>query len=302
MNIVVPDSIPPPNFDDKIPKICHQIWYDKRGSPSGVYLGPKMYLEKIESFSRHNPEWQHYLWTDVCIDILLHQPEHYKFLKLFRQLHHAIQKADFARLFILYLYGGIYVDLDFRTLKPIDQLIDRYQDEHRAIMFMQMTRKEAKSAWLVDCITNSSIIVKPRSEAILHIIFGYIGSAIWRFNPKTEVLNLTGPLGLHKYLYGYPSRNKLPSDSDIVHPEIREVLDEYFYIAPDQHSGWSKDIIKAHVDYYVLRWAVIFLLIIIFWCAILFFYSPYAGIYTSNTKKNFDYQIRQYFSRQQTSS
>ena len=68
-----------------------------------------------------NPGWVYTLTTDADNDELVarHVPW---FLDRFRGFEHPIQRADAVRYVILYLYGGVYVDLDYECLRPFDAL------------------------------------------------------------------------------------------------------------------------------------------------------------------------------------
>ena len=62
------------------------------------------------------------LWTDAGSREFI--AEHYSwFLDTFDNYTYAIQRADAIRYFVLYHYGGIYIDLDIGCLKPMDPLL-----------------------------------------------------------------------------------------------------------------------------------------------------------------------------------
>ena len=44
-------------------------------------------------------------------------------LRRFRNYKSGIQRADAFRYFVLFAYGGIYVDLDMEALKPLDEYV-----------------------------------------------------------------------------------------------------------------------------------------------------------------------------------
>jgi hypothetical protein len=98
----------------KIPKIIHQIW-----------LGPKrppgFFLKFRESWQKLHPDWEYRLWTDADL-------ANYDFdlRDLFDQSDNYGEKSDILRCEILLKYGGIYVDTDFECLKPLDELVNRY--------------------------------------------------------------------------------------------------------------------------------------------------------------------------------
>ncbi len=91
----------------RIPKVIHQIWI---GSPL-----PDRYLPLIASWKEAHPDWQYILWDDSMIEALdLVNKDQYKESKNWGQ------KADIARYEILYRFGGVYVDIDFECLRPLD--------------------------------------------------------------------------------------------------------------------------------------------------------------------------------------
>lgn len=62
------------------------------------------------------------LWTDASSREFI--AEHYSwFLDTFDGYTYPIQRADAIRYFILYHYGGIYLDLDIGCLRPLDPLL-----------------------------------------------------------------------------------------------------------------------------------------------------------------------------------
>ncbi len=102
----------------KIPRIIHQTWKDKK-IPGEIY---KKHWR--ESWRLKNPDWDYRFWTDRDNRNLI--KKHYRwFLEIYDKYPQDIQRADAARYFILFHYGGMYVDLDFECLKPFDPLLDR---------------------------------------------------------------------------------------------------------------------------------------------------------------------------------
>lgn len=62
------------------------------------------------------------LWTDDKSRAFI--AEHYPwFLDTFNDYPYAIQRADAIRYFILYHYGGVYLDLDIGCTRPLDPLL-----------------------------------------------------------------------------------------------------------------------------------------------------------------------------------
>lgn len=97
-----------------IPRIIHQTWKTD-------VLPPK-WVNVSQGCRDMMPDYEYKLWTDDGSREFL--AEHYPwFLDTFDGYTYPIQRADAIRYFILYHFGGIYVDLDIGCLKPMDPLL-----------------------------------------------------------------------------------------------------------------------------------------------------------------------------------
>ena len=92
-----------------IPKIIHYCWFGKKRKP-------KLVLDCISTWKKHNPEYEIIEWNESNFPI-----DNKSLLSLYHQKKWAFI-ADYARLKILYEYGGIYLDTDMYFLKSIPKL------------------------------------------------------------------------------------------------------------------------------------------------------------------------------------
>lgn len=107
-----------------IPKILHRMWLDKN-IPNNTTV-PKKYRKHIDSFEKYNSDFDVYFWNMERVNYLFAtNPSINKYYDVWLNMPHHIQKCDFARFAILYVYGGVYVDLDFRYYKNLSPLLDR---------------------------------------------------------------------------------------------------------------------------------------------------------------------------------
>lgn len=98
-----------------IPKIIHQSY------KSTVHPYP---VHWQKSWKEKHSDWSYHFHTDddnrkLVID---HCPQ---FLTAFDAFPQGIMKADFARFLYLYVWGGLYADLDYVCLKPFDTLLEQ---------------------------------------------------------------------------------------------------------------------------------------------------------------------------------
>lgn len=93
----------------RIPKIIHQIWI---GDGVPEELKPFQTLWQLL-----HPDWEYHLWTQHNITELPLANRQF-----FDAAQNPAEKADLLRLELLYLFGGVYIDMDFEPLAPIDLL------------------------------------------------------------------------------------------------------------------------------------------------------------------------------------
>ena len=90
-------------------KIIHQIWVGKYDIPDRE----KYFIEQVKII---NPSFDHMLWTD---DNLPELPENIKTLyDNFEKVKDYAHMADVLRIFLVKEYGGLYIDVDFKPIKP----------------------------------------------------------------------------------------------------------------------------------------------------------------------------------------
>jgi mannosyltransferase OCH1-like enzyme/UDP:flavonoid glycosyltransferase YjiC (YdhE family) len=115
----LPESLTfPASTENNIPRIIHQTWKDTN-------IPPEMRVYQ-ETWQTHHPDWTFYLWTDVDNREFIRQ-NYAWFLPVYDNYPEPIMRADAVRYFILHHFGGVYVDLDFECLRPLDSLLDGKQ-------------------------------------------------------------------------------------------------------------------------------------------------------------------------------
>lgn len=99
----------------KIPKIIHQI-YD---SPIGV---PDFLSDISESWKREHPTWKYRLWDHEAIQLFF-ADNCSSFIPIYNSFLYNKQRWEFLRYLILYHEGGLYVDMDYECIEPVDSLL-----------------------------------------------------------------------------------------------------------------------------------------------------------------------------------
>lgn len=95
-----------------IPKVIHYCWFGKNEIPSE-------YIKYIESWKIKCPDFEVKEWNEGNFDV-----NQNKFCKEAYDLKKWAFVSDYARLKILYDYGGIYLDTDVEIVKDLSPLIN----------------------------------------------------------------------------------------------------------------------------------------------------------------------------------
>lgn len=186
-----------------VPRIIHQIWLGSKI--------PKKYFIWRKSWMDQNPGFKYVLWDEKKIlkTGLINEK---KFLKA----KNFGVKSDIARYEILYKFGGIYVDVDFEALKPIETNL-----LSRSFVAGQLFDYKPQ-------INNALIISKPKSNFLKTVIYS-LGEYHEGMTGE-EVMNYSGPYYLSKLAF-----ENINSEDILVLPS------QYFYPWPHFMKHVSND-------------------------------------------------------------
>lgn len=182
-----------PSYTPRVPKIIHQIWL---GSPF-----PEEFKANQQSWLKHHPGWAYKLWTDDNIKefgTLENQD-------LFDASLNYGEKSDILRYELLYRLGGVYIDVDFECLKPLDLFNHCYD------LYVGIQTLDTNYAQLGIGLIGSM----PGHPLLKHTIENI------RNNKTDQIIVRTGPIHFSRVFYSYVESN--PSTFDGALPAT------YFY-------------------------------------------------------------------------
>lgn len=157
--------------------LLSQIWLD---FGCGADPPPET-AERSESF-KAQPGFTYKLWKDADIDRLLDdvEPSFPDVRLVFGSLPWPINRADFVRYVVLFLYGGAYFDLDFVLVRPLDPVL---MDD------VVVLSEEWPHSLVTGSVHNGALACKtPRHPFWLHVM----REVRRRLGEKTNVFTLTG--------------------------------------------------------------------------------------------------------------
>lgn len=95
-----------------IPKIIHYCWF-------GNNPLPKLAEKCIESWKKHLPDYELYLWNEKNFDV-----NSVPYVKEAYELKKYAFVTDYVRLFALLHQGGVYMDTDVEVIKNLDSFLN----------------------------------------------------------------------------------------------------------------------------------------------------------------------------------
>lgn len=212
------DSMP---YGEPISKQIFQTWKTNKV--------PEKWVESPKSIKEHMPDWKYVLMTDDDNRkfVAKHFPD---FLSHYDKFPHPIQRADAIRYCYLYINGGLYMDLDIKLQKPLDELLTG------DICLVC-------SGNIGSCITNSIMYsAKPGHKLWLDCIEEMKKPVPWyTLSKHFEIMSSTGPVMLNrvvkKSLYTYsllPTKSIMPcSVCD------QKCVSDTAYAVPLEGGSWN---------------------------------------------------------------
>ena len=192
----IPDKIiakkPEKNISSKIPKIIMQTYKDN-------YIHPFIYTN-IQRVLNTNPNYDYYFITDETILPLIQNNFEPRVLNAFLSIKSGAAKSDFIRYIFLYLYGGIYYDLDVDINMNLDTFIKPDAD---FIFFTIIDNKPHQHSIIEQFI----IMISKENSIMKHII----DEMVTRILKKTEenIFLTTGPRMFEDVIYNLIENQEL---------------------------------------------------------------------------------------------
>ena len=177
-----------PKITNSIPLHIYQTWKDND-------LPPKM-KKSVEYLIYANPEFKHQLYTDNQCRDFIKTHFHKDVLDAYDNLRPGAYKADLWRYCILYIKGGIYLDIKYQTY-PGFKLIHILDTAH----YVKDNQESGAGVY------NAAIITYPGDYKLLKSIREIINNVNNNYYGE-GALSPTGPVLLRKY-FTHEEYNKL---------------------------------------------------------------------------------------------
>jgi len=256
----------------EFPKIIHQIWIQ------GEDKIPEKFHENISKNKENNPDWKYIIWDEPMIMQLLKEtnPE---WLETYNKLKYLHQKADYGRYVILYLQGGIYIDMDAYTIKSLDSLNSNFGEYELLVSRVNTNFLENfLSTWQMKRIINNGVIMcKPENGIMLKLIESIVKEPICEdYDTKYMCIQrITGPKKFSNMIYDNMDEKVKILTYDYFEPCLLSECDitSNTYIVHKHESSWISSYMRKFFQSYVylrsnpILVIILILIIICLWFA-----------------------------------
>lgn|SRR3989338_643635 len=242
-----------------LPKIIHQIWLDKKGR-EGLPSEYPLYEEYSNTWKQHNGDFEYTLWTNALIEKLWELPELAKWKGFYEKLSKIIEKCDFSRCAILYVKGGLYVDLDFKCQKNISPLI-----KNRDVLVAY----EPEEHFHKGRLTSNSILGCAKNHPFFADFMDYI---VDNYHYDPNVVHTTGPFALLRYMtkndylnsdYLVDTCSVIPYSKDGLSKECTSSDDSYCYTYWNEGTNWHLGNGGEYIQQFWPYWLILLILLIV---------------------------------------
>ena len=177
-----------------IPKIIHHIWFNFE-NPGIKSKLPWKYRKQREVLMEMNPEYKFMFWTESNALPLI--KEHYsKYYDLFINLKEPIEKVDIFKYMIMHHCGGIYLDVDIISRRPLRKFFRNKKMQYDVIL-------SKENRYIMDKISLSNAVIMSSEgcdfwKDVIQYIFNWTPGYMSLLDNHIYILEKTGPIMLNK--------------------------------------------------------------------------------------------------------
>lgn len=153
----------PPSSDVAIPYLLHMTYKDLKKIPPKVYANLRRYAPEYELRLYDDPSGLQFL------DTYFHPIVRHAFLRVRKGAH----KADLLRYCILYVFGGVYLDVKTVLIRPLRELF-HHPARKDITLYMVSDYCDAYALMCLPRIYNGIMASVPRNPFFLQLIYNFV--------------------------------------------------------------------------------------------------------------------------------
>jgi mannosyltransferase OCH1-like enzyme len=241
-----------------------------------------IFNENIQNWQLLNPSWNVYLIDDQQLRDAC-KTNSIECLKTYDSFQIMHQKIDFGRYILLYLYGGIYVDMDmyvlrgFHTSKKFNKLLEMIKLNKKHILGLSISNSSWYETYMFigkHKFINNAIMISSQYNPIIKKYIDCImeKSLETNFDEYNQIQNTTGPCYLNKFIDIYKHKFKNVHIEYFPHYYFEpapafdkfDIRDETIAIHKMELSWISNGYKNALKSYYIIKPYFLVIFIVIF--------------------------------------
>lgn len=169
-----------------IPKWIHQTWKSKE---------PDTEIDRLrQSWISAHPDFKYSFYDDHDILQFIRKYFDERVSRTYRRITNGSLKADFFRYCVLYIHGGVYVDVDLMCLRPLTEgIIDFDLDDLiTATDYQERDDQPKNHMYRRDCIYQAFLCAQPFHPFIKYMI-NYMCFVMSNDLYKMDIFRIGGP-------------------------------------------------------------------------------------------------------------
>lgn len=186
------------------PRVIWQTWKSKTDIPGKLF-------DLSRTWTTNHPDYKYHLLDDDDLRNIVSKvtPKH---LEKYDSFTRMIERVDFARYAIMYEYGGVYADMDTKSLKNVDVWVAK----NKIVLGCEPSEHSMEIYKTNRVVCNALIISPPKQKFWLELMDYISENYEWNYAP---VYN-TGPMAITKFLDTHPryERELLITDPCVFYP------------------------------------------------------------------------------------
>jgi len=248
-------------------RVIHQIWYQ------GEAALPEKYRVARDKLRAMNPDWTYVLWDEHSLRKVARKHGYEDAYDAGKIMH---QRIDLGRFIALLDMGGISIDMDTESLRPLDRFVEEFGPTKLGVTLSSANPIESSIAYMRPALEffNNATVVCPRPNMPeMKRICDHIARLLrtqtmllTRLPESFQIQRTTGPLAFTDAVKTLPQDRVEFIAADYFEPCIgfdRVCKPKPHSISNHKHDGTWHGFTGAFVAYYWIKRHIVLILAVV---------------------------------------
>lgn len=214
-----------------IPRVIYRTWKTRTVHPRVA--------QTVSDMMKLNPDYEHILFTDDEMHQFVHDHGDAHVVRAYDSLTHIVAQADMWRYLVLYIRGGVYIDMDSTI---VCRLADLIRDDDVAVISRESN----------DCRFVQWALVFAAGHPILKRALELCVQNINEHPEEADIDNLTGPITFTRAIESVHRELGAPGSPPRGHTSVHGRDGQLIYrVMGADFEGYMKFKFKGHKTLYI---------------------------------------------------